>query len=140
MFKKILLSLVLCLGLSSSVIAADLKKDMDELAKNMAELQMGFYTNDKAMTLNIVSKLTKHVEKTFADEETITALLPNELKYKASIAINSAIIIARDLKDIQTTLADKNMRMIRRQIRTQKALINIQNQCFRCHNLVRSWE
>ena len=140
MFKKTLLSLLVCLGVSSSVVAGDLKKDMNELATNMTELQMGFYTNDKSMTLNAALRLKEHVVKTLGDEETITALLPNELKYKASIAINSAKIIVRDLDDITTTLSDKNMRMIKRQMRTQKALIDIQNQCFRCHNLVRDWE
>ena len=141
MLKKTLVSLVICAGLASSVSAQDeLKADMGKMAAELTAVQMGFFTNDKKETLASILKLRKLVDKTIGDKKTITNLLPEEVRYKSSIAINSAELIDRYVDEIEEILTDKNMRMINRQMRSQKAFLEIQQQCFRCHNLVRDWE
>lgn len=141
MLKKQLVGLVFSLGLISSAVANDaLKAEMGTMAGSLSAAEMGFYSNDKKSALSNLLQLKKEVHKTIGDEKTITNLLPEELKYKASIAINSARLIEQNIDEIEATLKDKDMRMINRQMRTQKALLEIQTQCFRCHNLVRDWE
>ena len=140
MLKKTLISLVVSLGLTTGVVASDkLKVDMGKLASSISEAQAALFLNDKAATLAAVIKLRKETKEILGDEKTIKSLLPVEMQYKASIAINSAGLIAKYASQIEDTLNDKNMRMINQQMRTQKAFTDIQNQCFRCHNLVRDW-
>lgn len=141
MFKKTLLSIVVCVSLASSVNAQEqLKADMVNMAAELSAVEMGFFTNDKKATLASLLSLKKIVDKTIGDKKTITNLLPEEVRYKASIAINSAELIDRSVDQIKEILTDKNMRMINRQMKSQKAFLEIQQQCFRCHNLVRDWE
>ena len=141
MLKKTLVSLVICAGLASSVSAQDeLKADMGKMAAELTAVQMGFFTNDKKETLASILKLRKIVDKTLGDKDTITILLPEEVRYKYSIAVNSAELIDRYVDEIEKILTDKNMRMINRQMSSQKAFLEIEQQCFRCHNLVRDWE
>ena len=141
MFKKTLLSLVVCAGLVSSVSAQEeLKADMMKMAADLTAVQIGFFSNDKKGTLASLKDLKGIVHKTIGDKKTITKLLPEEVQYKASIAINSAELINRYIDEVETILTDKDMRMINRQMRSQKAFLEIQQQCFRCHNLVRDWQ
>ena len=141
MLKKTLVGLVVCLGLSSGAVASDkLQENMDNLAGSLSGLQMGFLTNDKKMATTSVQSLRKQISVYLDDKDAITKLLPPEIQYKSSIAINSAHMINKYAKEIEKILTDKNMRMIDRQMKSQKAFLNIQNQCFRCHNLVRDWE
>jgi len=141
MLKKTLLTLILGLGLSSSLYAGtQLKEDMQKLSATMAEAQFGFFTNNKAISLSAITRLKKETSEVLGNKETITALLPDEVKYKASIAINSADMISRYSKEIEDTLNNKNMKAITKEMKAQKAFIEIQNQCFRCHNLVRDWQ
>ena len=140
MFKKTLMSLVVCIGLSSSVSANELQNDMGILAGDLSGVQIGFFTNDKKATLEALDSLQIAVKKYLGDKDMITKLLPEEIKYKASIAVNSAEMIDKSIVKIKEVLKDKNMRMINRQMKTQKAFLEIQNQCFRCHNLVRDWQ
>lgn len=139
MLKKTFVSLLVCVGLSSGVSAGELKSDMDKLANDLSVLEMGFLTNDKAATLSAVQTLRAHVNQYLGDKETVTKLLPAEVKYKASIAINSAKMIDKNVDKIEKILKDRSMRMINQQMESQKAFLVIQNQCFRCHNLVRDW-
>ena len=141
MFKKTLLSLVVSLGLTSGLVANDeLKADMGKLASSIVEAQMGFFANDQKATLAAVMKLKKESAEFLGNKETITALLPENVKHKASIAINSAEMITKHANDIEKTLNDRSMNMINKQMRTQKSFAEIQHQCFRCHNLVRDWQ
>ncbi len=141
MFKKTLLSLVVCVGLASSASAQEeLKADMSKMAADLSAVQIGFFTNDKKETLSSLMELKGIVYKTIGDKKTITKLLPEDVKYKSSIAVNSAELINRYIDEIEDILKDKNMRMINRQMRSQKAFLEIQKQCFRCHNLVRDWQ
>jgi len=141
MLKKTLVGLVVCLGLSSGVVASDkLQENMGNLAGSLSSLQMGFLTNDKKMAISSAESLRKHISVYLDDKDAITKLLPSEIQYKSSIAINSAHMINKYALQIEKVLKDKNIRMINRQMRSQKAFLDIQNQCFRCHNLVRDWE
>ena len=141
MLKKTLLSLVLTLGLTSSLVANDkLKADMGQLAGTLSAVQMGFFSNDKQATLDSLATLRKEVSTMLGDKETIKGLLPENVQHKASIAINSADMIKKYSDEITAILNDRNMRMINKQMKTQKAFTGIQNQCFRCHNLVRDWQ
>ncbi|MEA3370508.1 MAG: hypothetical protein U9Q40_04145 [Campylobacterota bacterium] len=141
MLKKSLVSLLLCAGLASSVGAQEeLKADMGKMAADLSAVQIGFFSNDKKGTLTSLMDLKKIVYKSIGDKDTITKLLPEDIRYKASIAINSAELINRQIEKIEAILKDKNMRMINRQMKSQQAFLEIQQQCFRCHNLVRDWQ
>lgn len=141
MLKKTLLSLVVCVGLVSSVNAQEeLKANMNTMASNLSSVQMGFFKNDKKATLASIIELKKNVYHILGDEKAITKMLPADVQYKSSIAVNTAELINRHIDEIEDILTDKNMRMINRQMRSQKAFLEIEKQCFRCHNLVRDWE
>jgi len=143
MLKKTLVSIVVCLGLAGSAVAqegSDLKAGMGALSGSVSALQMGFFTNDKKASLDAITMLRENVKKYMGDKETITKLLPENEKYKASIAVNSAQMIEKYAAEIAKELTDKNMSAINREMSTQKAFLEIQNQCFRCHNLVRDWQ
>lgn len=135
----IIIGAILLLSFTMVLQASELKTDMDKLASDVSAMQMGFLTNDKSVTLSALDSLQKHVKQYLGDKDTITKLLPDDLKYKSSIAINSATLIERNAKKIKATLNDRSMRMINKQMSSQKAFLDIQNQCFRCHNLVRDW-
>ena len=141
MFKKGILGLVISLGLTTGLAANDqLKVDMAKLAKSVSAAQAGFFANDKAMTLAAVMQLKKDVKEILGDEKSIKALLPAEVQYKSSIATNTAEMIEKYAGQIETTLNDKNMRVINQEMRSQTAFTEILDQCFRCHNLVRDWK
>ena len=143
MLKKTLVGIVVCLGLAGSAAAqesSELKVGMDALSGSVSALQMGFFTNDKKISLDAIAMLKKNVEKYLGNKATITKLLPEDEKYKASIAVNSAQMIEKYAAQIEKELSDKNMSAINREMSTQKAFLDIQNQCFRCHNLVRDWQ
>ena len=142
MLKKVLLSGLVSLSLATGVNANgfDLKTNMDMLAATFNGVQKGFLTNDKKATLAALDRFQKEMNELLGDKKNIERLLPNEIKHKASMATNAATSINQYADEIRTILKDKNMRMINRQNRSQKAFVNIQKQCFRCHNMVRDWE
>ncbi len=140
MIKKTLIGLFVCVGLSSSLVAGDIKAEMNQLAGTVTSLEMGFFTNDKKATLEAVALLKKHIKDYLGDEASVKKTLPEHLQYKSSIALNSAEMIEKYADEIEATLNAKNMKMINRQMSSQKAFLEIENQCFRCHNLVRDWK
>jgi len=140
MIKKGFLTLVLSCVLVSGAMAGELKKDMTKIAHTLSQVQMGFFSSDKVSTLKYLQELKTTTKAVLGDKEKITKLLPKDVKYKSSIAINSAHMIVKYVDEIESILNNKNMRMIKRQMQSQKAFVNIQNQCFRCHNLVRDWK
>jgi hypothetical protein len=141
MLKKIVAGTIVSLSLVSSLIASDdLKINMETLASSLSDVQRGFLTNDRTFTQTSLNKFQKEVKDILGEKHHIMSLLPEKIRYKASIAINSAEMIDKSIKEIDTILADKNMRMINRQMKSQKEFLNIQEQCFRCHNLVRDWK
>jgi len=142
MLKKVLVSGLITLSLATSVNANgfDLKTNMDMLLATFNGVQKGFLTNDKKSTLAALDRFQKEMNELLGDQKNIEKLLPADIKHKASMATNTATSINQYADEIRTILLDKNMRMINRQNRSQKAFVNIQKQCFRCHNMVRDWE
>ena len=141
MLKKILVSGLVSLSIVTGVAAQEeLINEMNILTGSLYEIQRGFLTNDKKMALDALSNFERDVKTYIGDEKSIKKLLPKEVQHKSSIAINSANMIGKHVKEIRKTLTDKNITMINRQMRSQKAFLGIQNQCFRCHNLVRDWK
>ncbi len=142
MFKKVLVSGLVSLSIVSSVSANgyDLKTNMTMLSATFSSIEQGFLTNDKKATLKALDSFQKEIDELLGDKKNIERLLPEDLKHKSSMATNTATSIDKYIDEIRVILKDKNMRMINRQNRSQKAFVNIQQQCFRCHNMVRDWE
>jgi hypothetical protein len=125
---------------SVSANGYDLKTNMTMLSATFSSVEQGFLTNDKKATLKALDGFKIQVDELLGDKKNIERLLPKNLKHKASMATNTATSIDKYIEEIRVILKDKNMRMINRQNRSQKAFVNIQKQCFRCHNMVRDWE
>lgn len=141
MIKKVLISGLVSLSIATGLSANDLlKEEMNTMSGSLYDIQRGFLTNDKKYTIDSLAKFRKDVKSYLGDEKAIKKSLPENVKHKSSIAINSAKMIEKHASDIEKALSDKNLTMINRQMRTQKSFLEIQNQCFRCHNLVRDWE
>lgn len=141
MLKKMLISGVVALSLATGANAGeyDLKNNMNVLSSGLAEVQRGFLTNDKAFTQESLAKFKKEVHNLLSDKKNIEKMLPTDARFKSSIAVNSATIMKDKIDAINHILNDKNMRMIDRQKNSQRAFLELQNQCYRCHNLVRDW-
>jgi len=141
MIKIILLSGLIALSVITNVSAKNVtdKKTSSHL-NSMYDMQRGFLTNDKKMTLDSLAKFKKEVKASIGDVDVINKLLPENIKHKSSTALNTANMINRHVVEIEKVLTEKNIRMINRQMRSQKAFLDIQNQCFRCHNLVKDWK
>jgi hypothetical protein len=141
MLKKILLSGIVSLSIVTSVAAQnELINEMNTLTGSLYEVQRGFLTNDMDSALKSLDTFEKDVSAYLGDETAIKRLLPKKLKHKSNIAINSANMIGKHIQDIRVILKDKDLPMISRQMSSQKAFMEIQYQCFRCHNLVRDWQ
>lgn len=140
MFKKALMGLVISYGLATSAVAGDLKTNMAVLSSDLTDIQMSFFMNDMKQTLASTKKLSANVSKILGNEKAVKALLPDAVKNKSGIALNSAEVMERNIKQIEYVLTSPNYSMITKQMESQKAFAEIQNQCFRCHNLVRDWK
>ena len=140
MIKKILIGGLISLSIVTTVTAQEqLKSEMNALSGGLYNIERGFLTNDQKLTDESLAKLKKDVKTFLGDEKDIKKLLPEDLKHKSSIAINSANMISKSIDKIQKILKDSSLSPINRQMRSQKEFTSIQNQCFRCHNLVRDW-
>jgi len=142
MLKKILISGLVVLSMSSAINASDydLKTNMYKLNDGLTAVQLGMLTNNPKATLAAVKEFKKEIDELLGDKENIKNLLPEKLKYKASMATNAATSIDKYINEIESACSDKSLKKIERENRTQKAFLNIQHQCFRCHNMVRDWE
>lgn len=139
MIKKGILSGLIALGLATSVQAYDLKANMYVLNTELAEIQNGFITNSKDQVAKSLTKFNADVQILLSNKDKISEMLPEDVRYKANIAVDSAKMINENVKLIESILADDSMKMIRRQEQSQKAFLDIQRACFKCHNLVRDW-
>ncbi len=141
MLKKILVGGLLSLSIATSASAgSELLNEMNILSGGLYEVQRGFLTNDMDSALKSLDTFEKDVSAYLGDETAIKRLLPKKLKHKSNIAINSANMISKHIQDIREILKDKDLPMVSRQMSSQKAFMEIQYQCFRCHNLVRDWQ
>ncbi|WP_297441764.1 hypothetical protein [Sulfurimonas sp.] len=140
MLKRTFASLVVSAGLVSSLGAETLKHDMNVLATSLASTQRAFLLNDREKAVRLLADLKKNIDHTLGTKEKVVALLPEELKYKSRIAINSGKMINHYIDQINETFADKKLSDIQVQMESQESLLHIQAQCYKCHNLVRDWD
>ena len=139
MFKKSIAGVVISLSIVSSLNAEVLKQDMDALESSLIAVQHGFLLNDRKTALLLLADFKKNVNKVLGSKEKVVSLLPDKLKNKSSIALNSGKMIDSYLQEIDSIANDKNLTPIKARIKAQEAFLNIQTQCFKCHNLVRDW-
>jgi len=139
MFKKALVSLVVSAGIVSSLNAETLKHDMNILATSLSSVQRAFLLNDREKSVRLLIDLKKNITHTLGNKEKVVNLLPDELKFKSRIAINSGKMINQYIEQIDAIYEDKSLKHIEAQMEAQDALLNIQVQCYKCHNLVRDW-
>ena len=139
MFKKAVISLVVSAGIVSSLNAETLKHDMNILATSLSSVQRAFLLNDREKSVRLLIDLKKNITHTLGNKEKVVNLLPDELKFKSRIAINSGKMINQYIEQIDAIYEDKSLKHIEAQMEAQDALLNIQVQCYKCHNLVRDW-
>ena len=113
---------------------------MNILATSLASVQRGFLLNDRDKTVKLLADLKTHVYHVLGNEKKVVALLPEKLKYKSRIAVNSGKMIRTYIDEIEGIYYDKTLTPIKAQMEAQSALVNIQVQCYKCHNLVRDWK
>ena len=140
MLKKTLVGLVLGASLVSSLNAETLKHDMDVLATSLSSVQRAFLLNNREMSVQLLADLKKNIKHTLGSKEKVISLLPDKLKYKSRIAVNSGRMINQYINQIDEIYTDKKLKNIEAQMESQDALIKIQEQCYKCHNLVRDWD
>ena len=139
MVKNIVIKALIVTGLVSGLSAADydLKKNMQKMSMEMFTLQQGIMSSDDKATLSALKQFKSSVNELLGDKESITKLMPEGKKDKAPMAVNSAHTLNLYMDEISTAINDKNLNDQEKQNKTQKAYINIQGQCFHCHNLAR---
>ncbi|WP_457744969.1 hypothetical protein [Sulfurimonas sp.] len=140
MFKKTLVSLVVSAGIVSSLNAETLKHDMNILATSLSSVQRAFLLNDREKSVRLLVNLKKNITHTLGSTKKVINLLPDKLKYKSRIAVNSGKMINQYIHQIDDIYADKSLTNIQAEMEAQDALLNIQVQCYKCHNLVRDWD
>ena len=139
MVKNIVIKALIVTGLASGLSAADydLKKNMQQMSMEMLALQQGIMSSDDKATLSALKQFKSSVNELLGDKESITKLMPANKKDKAPMAVNSAHTLNLYMDEISAAINDKNLNDLEKQSKTQKAYINIQGQCFHCHNLAR---
>ena len=139
MLKKVLGTIV-GVGLVTSLSAETLKYDMTVLYNSFSSVQRSFFLNDPDQAVRLLADLKSKSYRILGNEKKIVKLLPEDLKHKSKIAINSGKLIAQYIDEIEAVYYDKSLNGIQAEVKAQQALLNIQNQCYKCHNLVRDWE
>lgn len=138
MLKKLLISLLATVALSSSLSAYDLKSNMLLLESELAEIQRTFIRSDMKGIQTAVLRFDKHAQELFGNKEQFRAMLPREKKSKVSEAVMAAQIIKHNVGIILGEIENKhNHSGARRREEAQRAYTYIEHACFRCHNIVR---
>jgi len=139
MLKKILVGLVISTGVVSSLGAETLKYDMTVLYNNFSSVQRSYFVNDRKQAMRLLADLKMNTDRILGNEKKIIRLLPKGLKDRSKIAITSGRLIRENISKIESVYYDKSLNKIQAEVKAQKALTNIQIQCYKCHNLVRDW-
>jgi len=140
MLKKVLVGMVVSAGIVSSLGAETLKYDMTVLYNNFASLQRSYFLNDKDQAMRLLADLKMNTHRILGDEKKVIGLLPKGLKDRSKIATTSGRLINEYISEIEAIYYNKNLNAIQAEVQAQKALTNIQVQCYKCHNLVRDWK
>lgn len=139
MVKNIVIKTLIVTGLVSGLSAADydLKSNMHQMSMEMLAVQQGIMSNNDEATLDALKRFKSSVDDLLGDKDSITKLLPDSKKANAPMAVNSAHTLNLYMDEISTAINNKDLDDLQKQNKTQKAFMNIQGQCFHCHNLAR---
>ena len=138
MIKKIILTALVTLSLSSTLSAYDLKSNMLLLEAELSEVQRTFIISDMNGVNESIKRFAKHSEELLGNKEKFKSMLPKNKKNKANEAIMAAQIIKHNVDIILSEIENKhNHSDTRRREEAQRAYTYIEHACFRCHNIVR---
>jgi len=138
MVKKIILTTLTTLALSSTLSAYDLKSNMLLLEAELSEVQRTFIISDMKGVNESIQRFAKHSEELLGNKENFKSMLPKSKQNKASEAVMAAQIIKHNVDIILDEISNKhNHSDTRRREEAQRAYTYIEHACFRCHNIVR---
>lgn len=138
MIKKLLLSILATLALSTTLSAYDLKSNMLLLEAELAEVQRTFIRSDQQGVQDSITRFAAHAKELFGNKEQFRAMLPREKKSKVSEAVMAAQIIQHNVDIILGEIENRHKHSgARRREEAQRAYTYIEHACFRCHNIVR---
>ncbi|MEN8146178.1 MAG: hypothetical protein ABFR02_01005 [Campylobacterota bacterium] len=139
MVKNMVIKTLIVTGLVSGLSAADydLKSNMHQMSMEMHAVQQGIMSNSDEATLDALKRFKSSVNHLLGDTDNITKLLPDSKKAKAPMAVNSAHTINLYMDEISAAINNKELNDLQKHNKIQKAYMDIQGQCFHCHNLAR---
>ncbi len=139
MVKKILVGIVVSASIVSALSADTLKDGMKKLEHSFLSVQNAYLLNDRDNAMKALSDLRINVHHYLGTDEKVRKLLPADLKDREKIGVNSGRLIKESITNIENIYFSKKLNKIQAEVKAQDELINIEKQCFKCHNLVRDW-
>jgi len=139
MVKKILVGIVVSASIVSALSADTLKDGMKKLEHSFLSVQGAYLLNDRDNAMKALSDLRINVHHYLGTDEKVRTLLPKDLKDREKIGVNSGRLIKESITKIENIYFSQNLNKIQAEVKAQDELINIEKQCFKCHNLVRDW-
>jgi hypothetical protein len=140
MLNKIVLTAVASFCIASSLSADKIKTEMGILSNSLSSVQRAFMEDDRDKSIRLLADLKISIHKVLGSERKVLKLLPKELQDKKNIALNTGKIINENIDKIQAIYFDESLTNIQAQIQSQELILDIERQCFKCHNLVRDWD
>ena len=139
MVKKILVGMVVGASLVSTLSADSLKEGMAKLEGSFLTVQHAYLVNDRDGAMRALGDLRVNVHNYLGSDAKVKSLLPKDLKDREKIGVNSGRLIKKYITNIESIYFSQHLNKIQAQVQAQDELLNIQKQCFKCHNLVRDW-
>lgn len=140
MLKKIVMGTVASICLVSSLNAANIKQEMNVLTNSLSSVQRAFMENDRDKSIRLLADLKINIHKVLGSEKKVHKLLPDKFQDKTKIALTTGKIINENIYKIEAIYYDESLNALQAQMKSQEVLLDIQRQCFKCHNLIRDWE
>lgn len=140
MFKKIVISTIATACLVSGLQADKIKTEMGVLTNSLAAAQRAFMENDRDKSIRLLADLKISIHKVLGSERKVLKLLPKDLQHKKKIALTTGRLINENIDAIQAIYFDESLSNIQAQMKSQEGMLDIQRQCYKCHNLVRDWD
>ena len=137
--KKLIIATLVILGLSgSSLLAYDLKSNMQLLDADLRAVQNGFIMSDMNGVKTSIDRFAKHAQELLGNKAKFKEMLSKDQQHKANEAVMSAQIISHNVQIILDAIDNKyNQSGKVRREESQRAYTYIEHACFRCHNIVR---
>ena len=108
MVKKLLLTTLATLTLSTTLSAYDLKSNMLLLNAELSEIQRTFITSDMKGVDEAVRRFAKHSEELLGNKKNFKAMLPKDKQHKAQEAVMAAQIIKHNVGIILDEIQNKH--------------------------------